>query len=193
MSHLSVQTKLETVSANLHHYVHKQVQPLSLLSMNKRIVFLWFLNKGSTVIFLYIFIGSTYIIKSSIYLCSKFTSLSFWAIFCFPNPDYLSPPPSYSGLTMVYCILFTASVMTFYQLDTRRILFSLFPRAYGSGRSSTLLLALASAVVLRSESPAGLVSIFLTVKTLCFARLYNFIYMSSGKFTFTNKYGIRHC
>jgi hypothetical protein len=40
MSHLPVQTKLETVSSNLHYYVHKQVQLLSLLSMNKYIVFL---------------------------------------------------------------------------------------------------------------------------------------------------------
>jgi hypothetical protein len=40
MSHLSVQTKLETVSSNLHYYVHKQAQLLRLLSMNKRIVFL---------------------------------------------------------------------------------------------------------------------------------------------------------
>jgi hypothetical protein len=36
---LSVQTKLETVSSNLHYYVQKQVQLLSLLSMNKCIVF----------------------------------------------------------------------------------------------------------------------------------------------------------
>jgi hypothetical protein len=32
MSHLSVQTKLETFSLNLHYYVQKQVQLLSLLS-----------------------------------------------------------------------------------------------------------------------------------------------------------------
>jgi hypothetical protein len=35
MSHLPVKTKLETVSSNLHYYVQKQVQLLSLLSMNK--------------------------------------------------------------------------------------------------------------------------------------------------------------
>jgi hypothetical protein len=40
MSHLSVQTKLETVSSNLHYYVQKEVQILSLLSMNKYIDFL---------------------------------------------------------------------------------------------------------------------------------------------------------
>jgi hypothetical protein len=40
MSHLSLQTKLETVSSILHYYVQKQVQLLSLLSMNKFIVFL---------------------------------------------------------------------------------------------------------------------------------------------------------
>jgi hypothetical protein len=34
MSHLSVQTQLETVSSNLHYYVQIQVQLLSLLSMN---------------------------------------------------------------------------------------------------------------------------------------------------------------
>jgi hypothetical protein len=39
MSHLSVQTKLETASSNLHYYVQKQVQLLSLLPMNKCIVF----------------------------------------------------------------------------------------------------------------------------------------------------------
>jgi hypothetical protein len=42
MSHLSVQTKLDSF--------FKQVQLLSLLLMNKCIVFLWFLNKCSTVI-----------------------------------------------------------------------------------------------------------------------------------------------
>jgi hypothetical protein len=40
MNHLSVQTTVETVSSNLHYYVPKQVQLLSLLSMNKYIVFL---------------------------------------------------------------------------------------------------------------------------------------------------------
>jgi hypothetical protein len=35
MSHLSVQTELETVSSDLHHYVQKQVQLLSVLSVNK--------------------------------------------------------------------------------------------------------------------------------------------------------------
>jgi hypothetical protein len=33
-----------TVSSNLHYYVQKQAQLLSLLSMNKYIVFLQFLN-----------------------------------------------------------------------------------------------------------------------------------------------------
>jgi hypothetical protein len=47
MNHLWVQTELETVSSN----VQKQVQLLSLLSMNKFIAFLLYLNKGSTVIF----------------------------------------------------------------------------------------------------------------------------------------------
>jgi hypothetical protein len=55
MSHLSVQTKLKTVSTNLHYYVQKQVQLLSLLSMNKCMVFLQFLDEVSTVIFYYLF------------------------------------------------------------------------------------------------------------------------------------------
>jgi hypothetical protein len=55
MSHLSLQTKLETVSSNLHYYVRKQVQLLSPLSMNKCIVLLLLLNKDSTIIFCYFF------------------------------------------------------------------------------------------------------------------------------------------
>jgi hypothetical protein len=51
MSHLSVQTKLETVSSDLHHHVQKQVQLLSLLSMNKCIVFFIVFIRGCTVIF----------------------------------------------------------------------------------------------------------------------------------------------
>jgi hypothetical protein len=51
MSHLSVETKLYTVSSHLHYYVQKQVQHLGLLSMNKCVVFLQFLNESSTVIF----------------------------------------------------------------------------------------------------------------------------------------------
>jgi hypothetical protein len=43
-----------------------KVQPLSLLSMNKCIVFLQLLNKGSMMIFLLIFISTTYIIKFSV-------------------------------------------------------------------------------------------------------------------------------
>jgi hypothetical protein len=42
-----------TVSSNLHYYVKKQVQLLSLLSMNKYIVFIQFLIKDSVVKFLY--------------------------------------------------------------------------------------------------------------------------------------------
>jgi hypothetical protein len=61
MSHLSVQTKLETVSSNFHYYIQKHVQLLNLLSMNKCTVFLQFLNKGCTVT-LSIFISTTYII-----------------------------------------------------------------------------------------------------------------------------------
>jgi hypothetical protein len=54
---------------------------------------LWFLNKGSTVILLFIFIS---IIKFSIYLCSKLFS-SCRVIFCFTKPDYrwiqITSPP----------------------------------------------------------------------------------------------------
>jgi hypothetical protein len=35
MSHLSLQTKLETVSSNPHYYFQKHVQLLSLLGKNK--------------------------------------------------------------------------------------------------------------------------------------------------------------
>jgi hypothetical protein len=105
MSHLSVQTKLDSVF-KLHHYVQKQVQLLSLLWINKCIIYLQFLNKGCTVIFLYfIFISTTYIIKISFYLCSKIF-LSFRATFCFTNPDYILIPTTfslnYSGLSRVY-------------------------------------------------------------------------------------------
>jgi hypothetical protein len=55
MSHLSVQTQLVTVSSHPNYYIQKQVQLLSPLSMNKCIVFLQFLNKGSTVIFVIYF------------------------------------------------------------------------------------------------------------------------------------------
>jgi hypothetical protein len=58
MSHLSVQTELETVSSNLPHDVQKQDQFLRLLSMNKCVAFLYFLNKGTTVIFCYSFLSA---------------------------------------------------------------------------------------------------------------------------------------
>jgi hypothetical protein len=66
MSHLSVQTEHDSFfkPALLRS---KQVQLLSPVSINKDIVFLEFLNKGSTVVFfLFIFISTTYIIKFSI-------------------------------------------------------------------------------------------------------------------------------
>jgi hypothetical protein len=95
MSHLSVQTKLETVSSNLHYYVHKQVQLLSLLSMNKCTVLLceYFLNKASTVTF--ISISTTYIITFSIYLWSRFPFCVLGLTFAPPirlNPDDFSTP-----------------------------------------------------------------------------------------------------
>jgi hypothetical protein len=70
-SHLSVETELVTVSSDLHYYVQKQAQLLSLLSMNSYS----FLNKASTVIFLFIFISTTYVIKFSIFLGCNFFCL----------------------------------------------------------------------------------------------------------------------
>jgi hypothetical protein len=55
--------------------------------MNKCIVFLQFLNKGSTILLFYLFHSTTYIIKFSIYLLSIF--LSYRTTFSFTNPDYL--------------------------------------------------------------------------------------------------------
>jgi hypothetical protein len=77
---------------------------LSLLSMNKCNDFLEFLNKASTVRYLFIFISTAYIIKFHIYMCSK-VFFSFRVTFCFTNPDdlSLSPLPNYSGLARVYC------------------------------------------------------------------------------------------
>lgn len=64
MSHLSVQTKRETVSSNLHYYVQKSVQLLSLLSMNKcYFLFKVFKQRFYSDISLYIFISTTYIVK----------------------------------------------------------------------------------------------------------------------------------
>jgi hypothetical protein len=77
MIHLSAQTKLETVSSDLHYYVQTQVQLLSLLSMNKCVVFLQFLNKGSTVIFLYIFLSALLTSLNFQFICV----LSFFSLF----------------------------------------------------------------------------------------------------------------
>jgi hypothetical protein len=73
MRNLSVQTEPDSFFKPTLLRLEKQVQLLSLLSTNKCSLFLWFLNKGSTVIFLlFIFLGTIYIIKFSIYLCSEF-------------------------------------------------------------------------------------------------------------------------
>jgi hypothetical protein len=53
MSHLSVQTKLETVSSNLHYYVTKQVQLLGLLSLY--CLFIVFKYRLYSDIFCYLF------------------------------------------------------------------------------------------------------------------------------------------
>jgi hypothetical protein len=65
LSHLSVQTELETVSANLHYYDQKQVQLLSLLSVNTCTVFSKVLNECSTVIFLDVFPSALFISAGS--------------------------------------------------------------------------------------------------------------------------------
>jgi hypothetical protein len=58
--------KTLTVSSNLHYYVEKQVQLLSLLSKNKDIVFLYFKS-----LLCYLF-SSAFFIK---FLCLPFASL----------------------------------------------------------------------------------------------------------------------
>jgi hypothetical protein len=94
-SHLSVQTKPETVSSNLHHYVQKQVQLLSLMTMNKCVVFLQFLNKGSAAIFCYLFSSALLISLNVQFISALFSRATFY----FTNPDDL--PAKYSGLTIV--------------------------------------------------------------------------------------------
>jgi hypothetical protein len=58
-----------TVYSNLHYYIKKQVQLLSLLSMNKCIVFLQFLNKGFTVIFFNLFSSALPISLNFPFIC----------------------------------------------------------------------------------------------------------------------------
>jgi hypothetical protein len=79
VSHLSVQTKLETVSSNSHYYVKIEVQLLGFLSMNKGIRFLQFLNKGSILLFLIYFSSALLISLKYPFSCV----LKF--IFCFCN------------------------------------------------------------------------------------------------------------
>jgi hypothetical protein len=105
MSHFSVWTKLETVSSNLHYYVQKQVQLLSLLSwINIIIVFLQFLNKVSTVIFCYLF-SSALIISLNFPCICVLSFLSFMATFA----SLIRMSPNCSGLARVYCIHFMLS------------------------------------------------------------------------------------
>jgi hypothetical protein len=67
-SRVSVQTKLDSFfKAALLRL--NQVQLLSLLSMNKCIVFLWFLSKGSAMTFLYIYLHQHYLHN---YICHLF-------------------------------------------------------------------------------------------------------------------------
>jgi chlorite dismutase len=86
--HRSVQTKLDSFfkPALLRS---NRVQFLSLLLMNKCIVFLQFLNKGSTVIFFYLYSSAVPISLHFPFICVL--SLSSRAISCFTNLDDLSP------------------------------------------------------------------------------------------------------
>jgi hypothetical protein len=72
-------------------------------------VILWFLNKGPTGIFFYLFSSSFYIIKFP-FNCVRIFFLSFTAKFCFINRDnpfiQLTAHPNYSGLARVCCIFF---------------------------------------------------------------------------------------
>jgi hypothetical protein len=54
------------------------------------LVFLYSLNKGSTEIFLFIFVSTTYIIKFPIYFFPFFFFAFYRTIFCFINPFDLS-------------------------------------------------------------------------------------------------------
>jgi hypothetical protein len=88
MSHLPVQTKLETDSSDLHYYnfwvFYRWINVLSSYSFQIKALE-WYL-------FIYLYSSAllnTYIITFSIYSCLNF--LSFRATFCFTNPDDLSP------------------------------------------------------------------------------------------------------
>jgi hypothetical protein len=58
MSHSSLQKKSLTVPSDLHYYVQKEVQLLSLLLMNDRIVFVLFLNKSSAMSIINLFLSA---------------------------------------------------------------------------------------------------------------------------------------
>jgi hypothetical protein len=77
--------------------------------MNKFIVFLSFLNKGSTVTFL--FFSSALLISLNLLFVLFFV---FEGYLCFTNPDYrlirMTHPSTYSGLTRVSVILQTIRV-----------------------------------------------------------------------------------
>jgi hypothetical protein len=87
MSQLSFQTKLDTVSSNLQYYAQKQEQLLSLPSMNKCIIFLQISNKGSKLIFCYLF-SLALLISSNFTFTYVPTFLSFRATFCFINSEH---------------------------------------------------------------------------------------------------------
>jgi hypothetical protein len=94
MNHLFLQTKL-MVSSNLHYSVQKRVQLLSLLSMNKRIVFSY-LNKRF------------YSDISTIYFHEHYSKFFLFlrATFCLTYSDYrliwMTSLPSYSRLARFY-------------------------------------------------------------------------------------------
>jgi hypothetical protein len=88
-----------------HQTCFISLQFLSLLSVNKCIVFLQLLNKGFTVIF-YVF-NWHYLYHWLFHLFVFQVFLSFRAMFRFTNPDYclieMTSLPDYSRLVMVHC------------------------------------------------------------------------------------------
>jgi hypothetical protein len=69
----------------------KNIFNFCILSMNKCIALLWHLNKGSTVIFVYLFPTALLISLNFTFVC-VLNFLSFRATVRFINPDDLPPP-----------------------------------------------------------------------------------------------------
>jgi hypothetical protein len=101
MSHLSVQTKLD--SSFKTALLRSKTSTSSESSINEYMYRpFMFLNKGSTVIYFYLF--SSALLTSLNFPCICVLSFS---VFCFTNLDYhlvQMPPPDCSRLLNVYCI-----------------------------------------------------------------------------------------